>query len=78
MLTAGIEQMVAQAFHTEDEPMIATVQAHMNGRALLDMDPVMLSVDTGAMRARRILQEMVANEHGAPPPERRSNALEAP
>jgi vanillate O-demethylase monooxygenase subunit len=77
-LTAGIEQMVAQAFHTEDEPMIAAVQSHMNGRALMDLDPVMLSVDSGAIRARRILDELVARENAAAPANRGSKALEAP
>lgn len=61
-LTAGIEEMAAHAFHTEDEPMIAAVQSHMNGRELLDMNPVMLSVDTGAIRARRILEDLLTQE----------------
>jgi vanillate O-demethylase monooxygenase subunit len=67
-LTAAIEQMVAHAFHTEDEPMIAAVQARMAGRELMEMQPAMLSVDEGAVRARRIIEELIRTEaeHSAP------------
>lgn len=61
-LTAAIEQLVSQAFREEDEPMIAAVQANMAGRELLDLHPVMLSVDNAAMRARRILEELIGKE----------------
>ncbi len=64
-LTKGIEQMVAQAFRAEDEPMIAAVQAHMGDRELLDLHPAMLSVDNGAIRARRILDELLHKEQGS-------------
>jgi phenylpropionate dioxygenase-like ring-hydroxylating dioxygenase large terminal subunit len=61
-LTAAIEQMVSHAFHTEDEPMIAAVQERMGDRELMDMQPVMLGVDGGAMRARRILEDLIRKE----------------
>jgi vanillate O-demethylase monooxygenase subunit len=64
-LTADIERMVSHAFHTEDEPMIAAVQLHMGDRELMDMQPVMLGVDGGAMRARRILEELARSEESA-------------
>jgi vanillate O-demethylase monooxygenase subunit len=67
-LTAGIEQMVSQAFRTEDEPMVAAVQNNMAGRELMDLQPVMLSLDGGAVRARRIIEELIRQEgeHTAP------------
>jgi phenylpropionate dioxygenase-like ring-hydroxylating dioxygenase large terminal subunit len=61
-LTAGIEQMVSNAFRTEDEAMIAAVQARMAGQELMDLRPVMLSVDAGAVRARRILEDLLRQE----------------
>jgi phenylpropionate dioxygenase-like ring-hydroxylating dioxygenase large terminal subunit len=61
-LTTAIEQMVSHAFRTEDEPMIAAVQARMGGRELVDLQPVMLPVDEGAVRARRIVEELIRKE----------------
>ena len=65
-LTKAIESMVALAFHTEDEPMVAAVQERMRGRDLADLNPVMLSVDSGAVRARRILEGLIAEEARGP------------
>src|SRR5262249_34723728 len=67
-LTAAIEQLVSQAFHSEDEPMIAAVQANMAGQELLDLHPAMLSVDNAAIRARRILAELIGKEAGQTSP----------
>jgi phenylpropionate dioxygenase-like ring-hydroxylating dioxygenase large terminal subunit len=66
-LTAELEKMVSHAFRTEDEPMVAAVQARMEGRDLMDLDPVMLSVDNGAVRARRIIEEMLRQEGDSAP-----------
>lgn len=63
-LTVAIEHMVDHAFRTEDEPMIAAVQSRMAGSELLDMNPVMLSVDNGSIRARHILKELLCKEQG--------------
>ncbi len=65
-LTKAIEEMVAFAFRTEDEPMVAAVQERMGGRDLADLSPVMLSVDSGAVRARRILERLIAQEARGP------------
>ena len=61
-LTTAIELMVSHAFRTEDEPMIAAVQARMAGRELMDLQPAMLSGDGGAMRARRIIEELIRKQ----------------
>lgn len=64
-LTLGIEAAVTQAFATEDEPMIAAVQERMHGKDLMDLNPVLLSTDSGAVRARRILAKMVLDEQAS-------------
>jgi vanillate O-demethylase monooxygenase subunit len=61
-LTAGIEAAVAQAFATEDEPMILAVQDRMAGRDLWALKPVLLSTDTGAVRVRRLIAQMFEEE----------------
>jgi len=43
--------------------MIAAVQERMGDRELMDMQPVMLGVDGGAMRARRILEDLIRKEN---------------
>jgi vanillate O-demethylase monooxygenase subunit len=50
-------------FHQQDKPMIEAVQ-NMMGEAtdLLSMKPILLSVDGASIRARRILNQMVAAE----------------
>jgi len=58
-LTVAIEQAVAQAFASEDEPMIQAVQARMSGRDLWSMKPVLLPTDGGAVRVRRLLEQML-------------------
>jgi vanillate O-demethylase monooxygenase subunit len=65
-LTAGIEAAVEQAFGTEDEPMIAAVQERMRGRDLWSMKPVLLSTDGGAVRVRRLLEQMAQAEAAQP------------
>lgn len=66
-LTEAIEQAVTKAFATEDEPMIQAVQKRMAGRDLWDMKPVLLSTDTGAVRVRRILSNLLEQEQGEQP-----------
>jgi len=64
-LTEAIEQAVAQAFATEDEPMISAVQQRMAGRDLWSLNPVLLATDSGAVRVRRLLAQMVQAERSA-------------
>lgn len=61
-LTAGIEAAVSNAFATEDEPMIQAVQERMRGRDLWSLKPVLLSTDSGAVRVRRLLAQMLEAE----------------
>lgn len=61
-LTAVIEAAVEEAFATEDEPMILAVQQRMAGKDLWSLKPVLLGTDSGAVRVRRLLEQMQAAE----------------
>lgn len=61
----AIRAMVHKAFTTEDEPMVKACQDNMRGRDFFDLDPVILSVDGSAVKARRILQTVIENENKA-------------
>jgi vanillate O-demethylase monooxygenase subunit len=50
------------AFRGEDEPMIEAIQRQMGGRDFFEMKPVMLSTDGPAVRARRVLMQLIEEE----------------
>lgn len=58
-VTAGIEAAIFQAFETEDEPMIAAVQKRMAGREFWSMKPLLLSGDSAAVQARRVMSDLL-------------------
>jgi phenylpropionate dioxygenase-like ring-hydroxylating dioxygenase large terminal subunit len=58
-LSAKLQHNLQTAFETEDEPMIESQSRHMAGRALDEMKPVLLPTDSAALRARRVLQQMI-------------------
>jgi vanillate O-demethylase monooxygenase subunit len=60
-ITAG----VMAAFANEDKPMLNSVQASMGTTDLLALKPVFLSCDSGALRSRRLLQNLLAAEQEA-------------
>ena len=51
-----------QAFEMEDRPMIESQQTNLAGRGFDDMRPVSFSSDGGALLARRILAQKIAQE----------------
>lgn len=57
-LRAGIES----TFVEEDEPMIADIQRRIGDRALLDMKPLLLSIDKSAILARRRVEALLQAE----------------
>jgi vanillate O-demethylase monooxygenase subunit len=57
-LDQTIRASIEHAFIDEDKPMIEDVQRNMGDRDFSDMRPVLLGVDRGAMRARRILADL--------------------
>lgn len=61
-LQQAITDGVMAAFANEDKPMLNAVQASMHTTDLLALKPVFLSCDSGALRSRRMLQNMLAVE----------------
>lgn len=59
----GFIEVLSQAFDTEDKPMIESAQLRMNGADFWELGPVLLATDAPAVRVRRILREMIANEN---------------
>jgi phenylpropionate dioxygenase-like ring-hydroxylating dioxygenase large terminal subunit len=57
-IDAFIRTSITHAFMTEDHPMIEDVQRNMQGRRFSDMKPLLLPFDEGAVRARRVLDDI--------------------
>jgi len=55
-----------KAFDTQDKPMIEAVQRNMGTTDLDELNPVMLSTDGGPVRARRVLRQLLEQEHAEP------------
>ncbi len=49
-------------FNQQDKPMIEAVQRRMGGVELLELHPILFSIDAAAMRARRILARLRGEE----------------
>ncbi len=64
-LTEALDQGLRYAFEFQDKPMIMAQQEALNGEDFLDLDPVILSGDAGAMWARRTLRKMLKEEQAA-------------
>jgi len=60
-MAAGIDG----AFRNEDEPMIEAVQQNMGTTDLMSLKPVLLPTDAPAIRARRILDALLAEQNAA-------------
>jgi phenylpropionate dioxygenase-like ring-hydroxylating dioxygenase large terminal subunit len=58
---AGIER----AFVTEDEPMISRIAENMDGAEFWSLRPAILPGDAAALRARRVLADLIASESAA-------------
>ena len=52
-------------FTAEDKPMVEAQQRALAGKSFWDMKPVLLDVDAPAVRARRVLEQMLAAEQAA-------------
>jgi vanillate O-demethylase monooxygenase subunit len=61
-VSAGFEQAIAATFRGEDEPMIADIQRRIGKRDLLDLKPLLLSIDKSAVLARRRIAALIAAE----------------
>jgi phenylpropionate dioxygenase-like ring-hydroxylating dioxygenase large terminal subunit len=62
VLSTAIEQGLSDAFTNEDKPMVEAVQSRMESLDLLMLDPVLLPMDGAAIRVRRRLKRMIADE----------------
>lgn len=58
----GIEEAVHTAFVGEDVPIIERVELMMGGKTFDEMRPVLLTADAGALRARRVLKQLISDE----------------
>ena len=59
---ADIREWQRVGFEEEDKPMLEAVQARMGTSDLMALKPILLSPDGAAMRARRVLEGMIARE----------------
>jgi vanillate O-demethylase monooxygenase subunit len=60
----AIHAGIQRTFLTEDEPMIARIAENMGGAEFWSLRPAILPGDAAALRARRVLAELLANEAG--------------
>lgn len=61
-LNGKIRATVGIAFEQEDRPVIEAQQQVLNGRELMDLNPVLLPNDQGSARARRIIERRIKAE----------------
>jgi vanillate O-demethylase monooxygenase subunit len=59
-----VKGILLSAFQDEDAPMIEAQQRNTGERDFWDFGPVLLSTDSGAVRARRVLEKLIAAERG--------------
>lgn len=52
----------------EDSPMLEAVDAQMAGKDLMEMRPVILPADKGALHVRRVMKRLIDQERAAMPP----------
>jgi vanillate O-demethylase monooxygenase subunit len=63
----NIEEAVHVAFVGEDVPIIERVELMMGGKTFDQMRPVLLTADAGALRARRVLKQLISDEQEPQP-----------
>lgn len=64
-LTETIRTMVRQAFEQEDKPILELQQINLGTVDLMDQPMALLRIDAGAVRARRVLDRLIAQEAAA-------------
>lgn len=69
-VSQGLAAGIGTTFSTEDEPMIADIQEHIGDRDLMDMKPLLLTIDKSAVLARRRVAATIAQETAAARTER--------
>jgi vanillate O-demethylase monooxygenase subunit len=61
-LGQAIHDGIARAFTTEDEPMVSRVAENMDGEDFWSLRPMILPGDRAAIRARRLLAQLIRRE----------------
>lgn len=61
-VSEGMGGAISATFKGEDEPMIADIQKRMGDRDLMDMRPLLLSIDKSAVLARRRVTARIEDE----------------
>jgi vanillate O-demethylase monooxygenase subunit len=62
---AQLEAGLRYAFEQQDKPMIEAQQEAMDGEEFWSLKPLLLSIDAGSVRARRVLQQLIREEQEA-------------
>jgi phenylpropionate dioxygenase-like ring-hydroxylating dioxygenase large terminal subunit len=62
-LTERMRAGQLRAFEKEDEPMIHAVQEMMQTTDFMSLDPVLLEIDLGPTRVRRVLRDLIEAEN---------------
>ena len=60
---ANVREWQRIGFGEQDKPVLEAQQKRIGNRALMDLRPVILPTDAGAVRARRILAQRIAREN---------------
>ena len=68
-LAEELVKTISGPFETEDKPMIEAVARNMAGRNFWSLRPVLLPGDAAAIRARRLLDQMIRREQSGQPDE---------
>ena len=74
-LNARLGAALTAAFTNEDKPMIAAQQAVMGDRDFWEMDPLLLRIDEGGVRARRKLAKLIKSERPGQAEQSRASEL---
>jgi phenylpropionate dioxygenase-like ring-hydroxylating dioxygenase large terminal subunit len=64
-IDARIRAIGVQAFNNEDKPVIEAQQANIGSAELMALNPALLAPDAAALRARRVLGRMIADDGAA-------------
>jgi vanillate O-demethylase monooxygenase subunit len=59
---AMLYSVMSQAFVDEDKPIIQAAYDNLDGADFWDLQPVFLGIDSGGTRARRLIQQLIAQE----------------
>ena len=61
-LQQALKGIITRAFEQEDKPMLEKQQKRMGTHDLWSLRPVLLPIDTAAVRARRVLDRLIEKE----------------